>query len=91
MQCQTFNERIIFQEEIPAMDFSNILVKGDTIITIGRGAVLIPPYYPGKLMISKFDLSGEVFSWFNEYGPDTPMEFIPYAGRSIYQKKIKHL
>ncbi|MCB9324718.1 MAG: T9SS type A sorting domain-containing protein [Lewinellaceae bacterium] len=91
VQCQTFNERIIFQEEIPAMDFSNILVKGDTIITIGRGAVLIPPYYPGKLMISKFDLSGEVFSWFNEYGPDTPMEFIPYAGRSIYQKENKTL
>lgn len=91
VQCQTFNKRIIFQEEIPAMDFSNVLVKGDTIITIGRGAILIPPSYPGKLMISKFDFSGEVFTWFNEYGPDTLMEFIPWAGRSVYERGDKML
>lgn len=71
------------------MDFSNITIHGDTIITIGRGAPAYYPY-PGKLMVSKFDFSGQHLNLLMENG-DSLINYLPYYGKSIYVNGEKML
>lgn len=85
---QTFNNRYIF-DGIEAMDFSNITLQGDTIITIGRGAVTYYPY-PTKLMVSKFDFSGENLDLLMEYS-DSLINYLPYYGKTTFIKGEKML
>ncbi len=84
---QTYNKRYIF--EMAAMDFANVLTKGDTVITIGRGAIPVNPY-PTKLMLTKFDQNGERVGMLLEHA-DSLINYLPYYGRSIYQKENKLL
>ena len=88
ISSQTFNNRYIF-DDIAAMDFSNIAIKHDTIITIGRGATFYYPY-PTKLMVSKFDFSGEHLDLLMEYG-DSLTTYLPYYGTSTFLKEDKML